>query len=172
MVIIEQTSMNDALETKAAVLAAKKKSPCAGGCPGSAAKVLTPKPEVAPVEAASQLRQWPVQIKLVPVNAPYFHGSDLLVAADCTAYAYSRFHEDFIKNHVTVIGCTKLDATDYSQKLAEIFRQNAVRSVTVVRMEVPCCGGMEHAAKSAIQSSGKEIPCHVVTISTDGRLLS
>jgi ferredoxin len=120
----------------------------------------------------SQLRQWPVQIKLVPVNAPYFHGADLLVAADCTAYAYSRFHEDFIKNHVTVIGCTKLDATDYSQKLAEIFRQNAVRSVTVVRMEVPCCGGMEHAVKTAIQSSGKEIPCHVVTISTDGRLLS
>ena len=96
----------------------------------------------------------------------------MLVAADCTAYPYSRFHEDFIKNHVTVIGCTKLDATDYSQKLAEIFRQNAVRSVTVVRMEVPCCGGMEYAVKTAIQSSGKEIPCHVVTISTDGRLLS
>ena len=134
--------------------------------------VLERQHEKAGISLNSQLRQWPVQIKLVPVVAPYFNGADLLIAADCTAYAYSRFHEDFIKNHVTVIGCTKLDSTDYSQKFAEIFRQNTVRSVTVVRMEVPCCGGMEHAVKTAIQACGKEIPCNMVTISTDGRLLS
>ena len=134
--------------------------------------VLERQHETAGISLQSQLRQWPVQIKLVPVMAPYFQGADLLIAADCTAYAYNRFHEDFIKNHVTVVGCTKLDNVDYSQKLAEIFQQNAIRSITVVRMEVPCCGGMEYAVKTAIQMSGKDIPCHVVTISTDGRLLS
>ena len=134
--------------------------------------VLDRQHETAGISLQSQLRQWPVQIKLVPVMAPYFQGADLLIAADCTAYAYNRFHEDFIKNHVTVVGCTKLDNVDYSQKLAEIFQQNAIRSITVVRMEVPCCGGMEYAVKTAIQMSGKDIPCHVVTISTDGRLLS
>ena len=134
--------------------------------------VLERQHETAGISLQSQLRQWPVQIKLVPVMAPYFQGADLLIAADCTAYAYNRFHEDFIKNHVTVVGCTKLDNVDYSQKLTEIFQQNAIRSITVVRMEVPCCGGMEYAVKTAIQMSGKDIPCHVVTISTDGRLLS
>ena len=121
--------------------------------------------------AESQLQQWPVQIKLVPVNAPYFDGAHLLIAADCTAYAYTNFHQDFIKGKITLIGCPKLDSIDYSQKLTEIIRQNDIKSVTIVRMEVPCCGGLENAAKTALQKSGKFIPWQVVTISTDGRIL-
>ncbi len=119
----------------------------------------------------SRLSQWPVQIKLVPVNAPYFDGSKLLIAADCTAYAYAAFHEKFIKGHITLVGCPKLDNVDYSEKLTEIIRDNNITSVTIVRMEVPCCGGLEHAAKTALQNSGKFIPWQVVTISTDGRIL-
>ena len=119
----------------------------------------------------SRLRQWPVQIKLVPVRAPYFDGSKLLIAADCTAYAYAAFHERFIKGHITLVGCPKLDGVDYSEKLTEIIRSNDIQSVTIVRMEVPCCGGLEHAAKTALQQSGKFIPWQVVTISTDGRIL-
>ena len=119
----------------------------------------------------SQLSQWPVQIKLVPVNAPYFSGAKLLIAADCTAYAYAAFHEKFIKGHITLVGCPKLDSVDYSEKLTEIIAKNDIKSVTVVRMEVPCCGGLEHAAKTALQNSGKFIPWQVVTISTDGRIL-
>ena len=119
----------------------------------------------------SQLRQWPVQIKLAPVNAPYFEGANLLVAADCTAYAYGNFHQDFIRGKVTLIGCPKLDSVDYSEKLTEIIRLNDIRSLTIVRMEVPCCGGIEHAAVSALKNSGKFIPWQVVTISTDGRIL-
>ena len=115
--------------------------------------------------------QWPVQIKLVPVNAPYFDGANLLVAADCTAYAYGSFHEDFIKNKITVIGCPKLDDADYSEKLTQIISQNDIKSVTVVRMEVPCCSGIEHAAKSALQNSGKFIPWQVHVVSTDGKIL-
>lgn len=126
----------------------------------------------APVfPAGSQLGQWPVQIKLAPVNAPYFQNASLLVAADCTAYAYARFHEDFMKGKVTLIGCPKLDAIDYSEKLAEILHQNEIESVTVIRMEVPCCGGLEHAVKKALQDSGKDLPWQVVTISIDGKLL-
>ena len=121
--------------------------------------------------AVSQLRQWPVQIKLVPVNAPYFDGAHLLVAADCTAYAYAGFHEDFIRNKITLIGCPKLDEGDYSEKLTEIIRQNNIKSVTVVRMEVPCCGGIEHAVRTALQSSGKFLPWQVVVISTSGERL-
>lgn len=109
-----------------------------------------------------------MQIRLVPANAPYFHQAKLLVAADCTAYAYAGFHQDFIRGHITLIGCPKLDETDYSEKLTEILRQNDILSVTVVRMEVPCCGGIEHAVKTALQNSGKMIPWNVVTISTDG----
>ena len=116
----------------------------------------------------SQLRQWPVQIKLAPVNAPWFDGAKLLVAADCTAYAYANFHQDFIKGHITLVGCPKLDSVDYSIKLTEIIRNNDIRSVTVVRMEVPCCGGIEAAVKTALQNSGKFIPWNVVTITTDG----
>ncbi|MCD8363778.1 MAG: 4Fe-4S binding protein [Lachnospiraceae bacterium] len=119
----------------------------------------------------SRLAQWPVQIKLVPVNAPYFDGAKLLVAADCTAYAYAAFHEDFMKNHITLVGCPKLDAVDYSEKLTAIIRDNDIQSLTIVRMEVPCCGGLETAAKKALQASGKFIPWQVVTLSRDGRIL-
>lgn len=119
----------------------------------------------------SQLRQWPVQIKLVPVNAPYFDGVDLLIAADCTAYAYSNFHQDFIRGKVTLIGCPKLDSVDYSEKLTEIISENNIKSLTIVRMEVPCCGGIRNAAVTALKNSGKMIPWQVVTISTDGKIL-
>ena len=112
-----------------------------------------------------------MQIKLVPANAPYFSGAKLLIAADCTAYAYASFHQRFMKGHITLIGCPKLDGVDYAEKLTEILRENDIRSVTVVRMEVPCCGGLEHAAKTALQNSGKFIPWQVVTLSTDGRIL-
>lgn len=160
---------------EAAVLAAKAKKeeklPC--GCPGTAAKAIHRQQEPAGICAApaSQLRQWPVQIKLAPVNAPWFDGADVLVAADCTAYAYGNFHQEFIRGRVTLVGCPKLDNVDYSEKLTEILRNNAIRTITVVRMEVPCCGGMVNAVKKALQVSGKPIPCNVVTISTDGRIL-
>ena len=123
----------------------------------------------APSESC--LSQWPVQIKLAPVKAPYFDGARLLVAADCTAYAYGRFHQDFIRGHITIIGCPKLDAVDYSEKLTEIIRNNDIKEVTVVRMVVPCCGGIENAVKKALQNSGKFLPWRVVTISTDGTLI-
>lgn len=119
----------------------------------------------------SQLSTWPVQIKLLPVNAPYFHGANLLIAADCTAYAYGNFHNRFMKNRVTMIGCPKLDGIDYSEKLTAIIRENDIQSVTIVRMEVPCCGGLEHAVKTALQASGKFIPWQVVVVSTDGRII-
>lgn len=120
----------------------------------------------------SRLQQWPVQIKLAPVNAPYFNGVQLLIAADCTAYAYAGFHEKFMKGHVTLIGCPKLDAIDYSEKLTEIFRNNDIRSISVVRMEVPCCGGMTYAVQKAIANSGKDIPCKVTVLSINGDILS
>ena len=148
-----------------------KSLPC--GCPGSRSRRIehTDGGEAPLCEAVSRLAQWPVQIKLAPVNAPYFSGAKLLIAADCTAYAYAAFHERFIKGHITLIGCPKLDAVDYSEKLTEILLRNDIKSVTVVRMEVPCCGGLEHAAKTALQKSGKFLPWQVVTISTDGRIL-
>ena len=124
-----------------------------------------------PQSVPSRLSQWPVQIKLAPVNAPYFSGASLLIAADCTAYAYGNFHNDFIKNKVVLIGCPKLDEGDYSEKLTAIMENNDIESVTVVRMEVPCCGGIEFAAKKALQQSGKLIPHQVVTVSTDGRIV-
>lgn len=120
----------------------------------------------------SRLQQWPVQIKLAPVNAPYFNGAQLLIAADCTAYAYAGFHEKFMKGYVTLIGCPKLDAIDYSEKLTEIFRNNDIRSISVVRMEVPCCGGMTYAVQKAIANSGKDIPCKVTVLSINGDILS
>ena len=122
-------------------------------------------------ENNARLSQWPVQIKLVPVNAPYFNNANLLVAADCTAYAYGNFHNEFIKNKITIIGCPKLDNTDYTEKLNDIIKSNNIKSVTVVRMEVPCCGGIEIAVKNALQNSGKFIPWSVVIISTDGQIL-
>ena len=118
----------------------------------------------------SQLGQWPCQIKLAPVNAPYFNGAKLLIAADCTAYAYANLHQDFMRGKITLIGCPKLDAVDYSEKLTDMIRQNDIQSVTIVRMEVPCCGGLEMAAKKALQDSGKIIPWQVVTISVDGSI--
>ena len=120
----------------------------------------------------SRLQQWPVQIKLAPVNAPYFNGAKLLIAADCTAYAYAGFHEKFMKGHVTLIGCPKLDAIDYSEKLTEIFCNNDIRSISVVRMEVPCCGGTTYAVQRAIANSGKDIPCKVTVLSINGDILS
>ena len=119
----------------------------------------------------SALRNWPVQIKLAPVSAPYFNGAKLLIAADCTAYAYASFHQDFIRNKLTLIGCPKLDQVDYSEKLTAIIQGNDIQSVTIVRMEVPCCGGLEMAAKKALQNSGKFIPWQVVTISIDGKMI-
>lgn len=137
-------------------------------CPGHMAKSLHKAETTA---AASQLRQWPVQIKLAPVTAEYFDQAHLLIAADCTAYAYAQFHEDFMKGKITLIGCPKLDSVDYSEKLAEIFKQNAIADITVVRMEVPCCGGLEFAVKKAIQQSDIDIPCQIITISMNGAIL-
>ncbi len=119
----------------------------------------------------SRLQQWPVQIKLVPPTAPWFDGADLLIAADCTAFAYGNFHEDFIKGRITLVGCPKLDAVDYSDKLTEIFAQNEIRSITVTRMQVPCCGGIEFAVKKALERSGKNIPLEIVTISNSGDII-
>ena len=160
----------------AANKAKKEKAPLPCGRPGTASRSIkhAEKAEKAgqgAEYAESRLSQWPVQIKLVPVNAPYFNGAKLLIAADCTAYAYAAFHEKFIKGHITLVGCPKLDRVDYSEKLTEIIANNDIKSVTVVRMEVPCCGGLEAAAKTALQNSGKFIPWQVVTISTDGEIL-
>ena len=167
---------------EAAVLASKQKkmkeqdvkTPHTG-CPGTQARQIMPSetadtPTHTPT-AVSRLGQWPCQIKLVPVNAPYFNNAKLLIAADCTAYAYANIHEDFMKGKVTLIGCPKLDAVDYSEKLTEIIRNNDIKSVTVLRMEVPCCGGLEMAARKALQESGKFIPWQTITISIDGKIL-
>ena len=160
-----------------AVKAAKKKRaerPLACCCPGTQSKML--KREAVSVcerphgVSVSQLMQWPCQIKLVPPNAPYFDDANLLIAADCTAYAYGSFHQDFMRNHITLIGCPKLDEGDYAEKLAQIIANNDIKSVASVRMEVPCCGGLEFAAKKALQDSGKFIPWQVVTIGTDGSI--
>ena len=145
-----------------------------GGCPGSRILTMHPKKDtlgnVTMPAQISQLGNWPVQIKLAPVNAPYFDGAKLLIAADCTAYAYANFHQEFIRGKVTLIGCPKLDAVDYSEKLTQIIANNEIQSVTIVRMEVPCCGGIEMAAKKALQASGKFIQWQVVTIGIDGTI--
>lgn len=162
-----------------AVLENKRKKLAAAiphGCPGHQLRRFERAEEESNDEAKSERRsvsrlgQWPCQIKLVPVNAPYFNGAKLLIAADCTAYAYANMHEDFMKGKITLIGCPKLDDTDYSEKLTEIIATNDIKSVTVVRMEVPCCGGLEAAAKKALQASGKFIPWQVVTLSLDGKI--
>lgn len=168
---------------EAAVLKAKTEKaagtlPC--GCPGTQSKRINrgnttcechSEPAKVKIAAESELSQWPVQIKLAPINAPYFDGADLLIAADCTAYAYGNFHADFIRGRITLIGCPKLDEGDYSEKLTEIIARNNIRSVTVVRMEVPCCGGIQNAVARAIANSGKFIPSQVIVISTDGKIL-
>ena len=165
----------------AAVLENKKRKmqkegmtlPC--GCPGTQSRKIEHSEETSqatvPTEQTSRLSQWPVQIKLVPTNAPYFSGAKLLIAADCTAYAYAAFHERFSKGHITLVGCPKLDSVAYSEKLTDIIRDNDIQSVNIVRMEVPCCGGLEHATVTALKNSGKLIPWQVYTISTDGRIL-
>lgn len=143
-------------------------------CPGTQSRLLhkaTEQKEVEVHDSVSRLAQWPVQIKLVPINAPYFNDANLLIAADCAAYAYADFHNHYMKNRITLIGCPKLDEGDYSEKLSAIIKSNNIKSVTVVRMEVPCCGGIENAVKRALQNSGKFIPWQVVTISTDGKIL-
>ncbi len=136
-----------------------------------AAKVHSDTSTCSTCSMQSCLKNWPVQIKLAPIKAPYFHGSNLLIAADCTAYAYGNFHNDFMDGRVTLIGCPKLDAVNYSSKLAEIFRQNEIQEITLTRMVVPCCGGMSTAIQQAIANSGKLIPLHIVTIDTDGSIL-
>lgn len=168
----------EAVKRNQAAKAAADKAKAAGtlpcGCPGTQSKQIERKAqsEASSCQAVeSQLSQWPVQIKLVPTNAPYFKDANLLIAADCTAYAYGDFHNKFIKNHITLVGCPKLDEGDYTDKLTAIIRDNDIKSVTVVRMEVPCCGGIENAATNALKASGKFIPWQVVTISTDGRII-
>jgi ferredoxin len=152
-------------------------SPPAGGCPGRMARAIqragsaAPSQAGAPPASQSELAQWPVQLKLVPVNAPYFDGARLLVAADCTAFAFANFHQKFIRNHIAVIGCPKLDEGDYTDKLTEIIRNNNIKSVHLVRMEVPCCGGLENALQRAIAASGKTIPWRVTVISTEGEIV-
>ena len=157
---------------EAAVLRAKaeKHASASCACPGMKSRQLSPEATscAAPTPMPSQLRQWPVQIKLVPLTAPYFQGADLLIAADCTAYAYASFLQDFIRGRGTLVGCPKLDDGNYAEKLARIFALNEIRSVTVARMEVPCCGGLENSVRRAQQACGKSLPCEVVTISVDG----
>ena len=143
-----------------------------GGCPGSQAAELRENPEDAPMQSAavSRLMQWPIQIKLLPVQAPFYQGARLLIAADCTAFSRADFHERFMKGHITMIGCPKLDEGDYAEKLTEIIRLNDIREVTIVRMEVPCCGGLQRAAETALRESGKFLPWQVVTLGRDGTI--
>lgn len=147
------------------------------GCPGTQTRTIERKEETLPSVAAagqaasvSQLRQWPCQIKLVPINAPYFDNAHLLVAADCTAYAYAGIHSDFMRNKITIIGCPKLDELDYTEKLTGILKAHDLKSVTVLRMEVPCCGGLANAVRQALINCGKMIPWRIVTVTTDGRI--
>ena len=156
---------------EAAVLAAKKEKALPCGCPGSACRSMETPEQGAVSFVPSRLRNFPIQIKLAPVNAPYFEGADLLIAADCTAYSYGNFHAEFMQGKVTLIGCPKLDSVDYAQKLAQIFENNDIRSITITRMTVPCCGGLPFAVKNALAMCGKEIPLNIVTISPDGKIM-
>ena len=181
------TEREAAAYNEAAVAAVKKEkaaprpmTPPVGGCPGMRLQALKPlhaAETIAPTAASpseetpSLLAQWPCQIRLVPPTAPFFAGAELLIAADCTAYAYANFHQAFMRGRVTIVGCPKLDPVDYSEKLTDILRQNDIRSVTLVRMEVPCCGGLERAAQTALRASGKRIPWQVITLSRSGRIL-
>lgn len=167
----EAPAYDEAAVKQAKIKKEGMKLPC--GCPGTQSKAFKRESSspAAKVTLSSQLMQWPCQIKLVPTNAPYFDGANLLIAADCTAYAYGSFHNDFMRNHITLIGCPKLDEGDYADKLTAIIKNNNIKSVKVVRMEVPCCGGIENAVKRALMASGKFIPWQVITISTDGKIL-
>ena len=173
----DEAAVLKAKEEKAAKEKQIRAKAMAGGCPGSrmmqfdrASRKQQPSGTEQLQGAVSELSQWPVQIKLVPIHAPYFDGANLLISADCAAYAYASFHEDYMKNHVTLMGCPKLDDVDYSEKLTEILKNNNIKSVKIVRMEVPCCGGIEHAAVTALKNSGKMIPWQVVTLTCDGRV--
>ena len=158
-------------------MAAKKASAggCSGGCPGSQSHAIRSAPvQEAPVvhsEVRSRLMQWPIQLKLLPIQAPFYQGAKLLVAADCTAFSRADFHERFMRGRITMIGCPKLDEGDYTEKLTAIIKNNNIRSVKIARMEVPCCGGLENAVKRALQASGKFIPWQVITVSTDGKII-
>ena len=184
----KQTVAATPSDSASAVSHGSAPAPVFHGCPGSRARTIShaaadtsngshsseagsDSTQDNSLQNTSMLSQWPVQIKLVPVCAPYFDNANLLIAADCTAYAYGNFHKRFIKNHITVIGCPKLDDTDYTEKLTQIIANNNIKSVTIVRMEVPCCGGIENAAKNALRASGKFIPWQVYTISTEGEIL-
>ncbi|MCR5666447.1 MAG: 4Fe-4S binding protein [Eubacterium sp.] len=181
MTVEEIMKIEDENERRALMMAKLKeegKTDQPAGCPGSRTMSLqredTDSQETfgaSAVRPVSRLNQWPCQIKLLPTQAPFFDGAKLLIAADCTAYAYANMHEDFMKGKITIIGCPKLDAVDYTDKLTEIIRDNDIKSVTIVRMEVPCCGGLQRAAENALRASGKFIPWQVVTISRDGRVL-
>ena len=185
----KQTGAATPSASAAAVSHGSAPAPVFHGCPGSRARTIShaaadtsngshsseagsDSTQDNSLQNTSMLSQWPVQIKLAPIQAPYFDGADLLIAADCTAYAYAKFHSEFIDGRVTLIGCPKLDSVDYSEKLTEIIRNNNIKSVTIVRMEVPCCGGLEWAAKNALSNSGKHIPSQVITISIDGEILN
>ena len=173
----EEAVMENKRKKEEEMRAANQSAPVSGGCPGSRMAVFSreePEGQAAdaytPVKPVSQLAQWPCQIKLVPVNAPYFDGAKLLIAADCTAYAYANVHQEFMRGRVTLIGCPKLDSVDYSGKLTQIIANNNIREVTVLRMEVPCCGGLEMAAINALKASGKFLPWQVITFSIDGKI--
>lgn len=179
----EAPEYDEAAVQRSKIAKALEKHQMGGGCPGSAAMSFERAAEApadqaagqtayaAPTAPVSRLAQWPCQIKLLPPKAPFYDGAKLLVAADCTAYAYANMHEEFMKGKITAVGCPKLDAVDYSEKLTDIISSNDIKEVTLVRMEVPCCGGLENAVKKALQQSGKFIPWRVVTISRDGRIL-
>ncbi len=175
----KMAKMQEKMKTGGMALHPEGHTPPPGGCPGKAMRTfnrdttqLPPRQDNSQLSTLnSQLSQWPCQIRLVPVKAPFFQGAKLLIAADCTAYAYAAFHQEFMRGKVTIVGCPKLDPVDYSEKLTEILRENGIKSVTIVRMEVPCCGGLEMAAKKALQASGKFIPWQVVTLSLDGRII-
>lgn len=164
------TEREAAAYDEAAVKAHLKKRGQTSGCPGTRVMSLKTRPVLSHQKQESALAQWPCQMKLVPVQAPYFDGADLLIAADCTAYAYANIHQEFMQGKVTIIGCPKLDSVDYSEKLTEILRINDIRSITVLRMEVPCCGGLEYAAERALENSGKNLPWKVVTFTIDGKI--
>ena len=172
----DETAVEENKKRKQAIMQ-ESKAQIPHSCPGSKMRQMNRQSvhnasgNTAACESASMLANWPVQIKLAPIQAPYFNGTRLLIAADCTAYSYAAFHKDFIKGKTTLIGCPKLDDIDYSEKLTEIIKNNDISSVTIVRMEVPCCGGLEIAAKKAIQASGKFLPWQVVTISIDGSII-
>lgn len=171
----------EAVEMRKQILAAQNEGGAghmahahAGGCPGSAMHTFNRNESSESYDnhtVPSELMQWPVQIKLLPTQAPFFENANLLIAADCTAYAYAAFHRDFIKNHITLIGCPKLDEGDYTEKLTQIISNNSIKSITIVRMEVPCCGGLERAATEALKASGKFLPWRVVVISRNGEIL-